>query len=247
MIYLSSGKRLNAEAIRKDKADECLLSYDETRQPPCIYGDASGSRRAVLFGDSHAASWLPAADLAAKKAGWSLLARTKASCSSINAPLSNDRLSRPYVECSSWRDDVLSEFKRLDPQLILLANNSSAPVIDATGERLSGEELENALIEAEKSLVDQLLADTNATIVLIRDTLNEDACRWNRKQTAYPRGTYEEEQRVKVVDLNNVICPSGTCRAILDGRVVMRDSHHLTASFAATLASDFEPLFRLGP
>jgi len=262
MIYLSNGKRLNAEAIRKDKADECLLSYDETRQPPCIYGDASGSRRAVLFGDSHAASWLPAADLAAKKAGWSLLARTKASCSSINAPLSNDRLSRPYVECSSWRDDVLSELKRLDPQLILLANNSSAPVIDATGERLNGEELENALIEAETSLVDQLLADTNATIVLIRDItsspkdaiicllenpLNEDACRWNRKQTAYPRGTYEEEQRVKVVDLNNVICPSGTCRAILDGRVVMRDSHHLTASFAATLASDFEPLFRLGP
>ena len=110
--------------------------------------------------------------------------------------------------------------------------------------------------------MDQLLADTNATIVLIRDIttspkdpiicllenpLNEDACRWNRKQRAYPRGTYEEEQRVKVVDLNNVICPSGTCRAILDGRVVMRDRHHLTASFAATLASYFEPLFRLDP
>jgi len=262
MIYLSSGERLNAKAIRNDKADECLLSYDETKQPPCIYGDASGSRRAVLFGDSHAASWLPAADLAAKTAGWSLLARTKASCSSINVPLSNNRLSRPYVECSSWRDDVLSELKKLDPQLILLTNSSTPSVIDRMGERLKGEELENALIEGEKSLVDQLLADTNATIVLIRDIttshenpvtcllenpMNEAACRWNRRQTAYPRGKYEGEQRVKIVDLNDDICPSGTCRAILNGRVVMRDGGHLTASFAATLAPNFEPLFRLNP
>ena len=260
IIYLSNGERLSADAVRDDKADECLLSYDETKQPPCIYGDASGSRRAVLFGDSHAASWLPAADLAAKKAGWSLLARTKASCSSMNVALLN-RLGRPYVECSNWRGDVLSELKQLDPQLILLTNSSSPPVIDRTGKRLSGQELENALIEGEKSLVDQLLADTYATIVLIRDTpisaedpvvcllenpLHESACRWTKKQTAYPRGTYEGKHRVKVIDLNNEICPSEKCNAVLDGRVAMRDSHHLTASFAATLASNFEPLFRVG-
>jgi len=40
-----------------------------------------------------------------------------------------------------------------------------------------------------------------------------------------------------VVNLSDVICPGkGKCPAIVDGMIVYRDDHHLTATFAASLA-----------
>lgn len=259
MIYLSTGESLEADAVRDDKADRCLLSYNETDLRPCIYGDVAGPRRALLFGDSHAASWLPALEIAAKENGWKLLVRTKASCASMNVTLLSKRLNRPYSECSNWRDEVLSEVKEFQPELIFLSNISTPSVIDGNGKHLKGEDLSRTLLEGEKSLVAQLTASTNAKVVLIRDVpgsaqnivdcllenpLNEDACVWAKKPKAYPRGTYGDDNRVVLMDLTNDICPSETCSAVLGEHIVMRDRHHLSASFARTLASKFEPLFR---
>jgi hypothetical protein len=40
-----------------------------------------------------------------------------------------------------------------------------------------------------------------------------------------------------LVDLSDVICPGkGKCPAVVDRMVVYRDDHHLTATFAASLA-----------
>ena len=137
MICLSTGERLNADAVRDDKTDGCLLSHDETRHGPCIYGDLSGSKRVVLFGDSHAASLFPAVELAAKRQGWKLLMRTKAACPSMKVSLWSNALRRPYADCDAWRADVLSEIVSLDPDLILLANSSAAPPAITTGEAAS--------------------------------------------------------------------------------------------------------------
>ena len=257
VIYLSTGNRLNADAVRDDKTKDCLLSHRETSQEPCVFGNPSGSRRVVLFGDSHASALLPAIRSAAKKAGWKLFVRTKASCPSMNVSVWSKALNRPYVECDRWRADVLSELVNLDPDLIFLANLSSATVIDRNGRRLPAGDLQTALLQGETSLVSQLLEKTRAKIVLITDVPrspqdpvicllnnpgNETACNWTKEHVAYPRGRYEGNSRIEVLDLNNAVCPSGTCGAVLDGRAVMRDAHHLTASFARTLSPKFETL-----
>lgn len=41
---------------------------------------------------------------------------------------------------------------------------------------------------------------------------------------------------VVFLDLNDLVCPRDACRAMLDGRVVFRDDHHMTASFSRSLA-----------
>ena len=257
VIYLSTGNRLNADGVRDDKTKDCLLSHRETSQEPCVFGNPSGSRRIVLFGDSHASALLPAVKSAAKQAGWKLFVRTKASCHSINTPVWSVDLHRPYVECDRWRDYVLSELVNLDPDLILLANSSASMAVDNNGRRLAAKDLKKALLKGETSLVNQLLETTRAKIVLVTDVPrspqdpvicllknpgNETACNWTKEHVAYPRGQYEGNSRIEVMDLNNDVCPSGTCRAVLDGRAVMRDAQHLTASFAKTLAPKFETL-----
>jgi hypothetical protein len=39
-----------------------------------------------------------------------------------------------------------------------------------------------------------------------------------------------------VVDLSAATCPRDPCPVVVDGMLVYRDSHHLTATFAASLA-----------
>ena len=257
-IILSTGTRLNAEAVRDDKTKDCLLSHAETStDEDCTFGDPSNSKQAVLFGDSHAAALLPAIKRAAETAGWTLLVRTKASCPSIDVATWSVQLNRAYEECSAWRAAVLAELARLDPEVIVLANMPSVPGLDKTQ---SGASPHETLLKGETSLVDGLLKTTRARIVLVKDVPqsprdpvtclagspgNEAACAWpRRKAAAYPRATYDGNKRVTVLDLNDAVCPQGTCGAVQNGLVVMRDSHHLTASFAATLAPRFEALLR---
>jgi hypothetical protein len=38
-----------------------------------------------------------------------------------------------------------------------------------------------------------------------------------------------------MLDMNDLICPGGTCSAERQGEVVFRDSQHMTGSFAASL------------
>jgi len=46
-----------------------------------------------------------------------------------------------------------------------------------------------------------------------------------------------ERSGAAFVDLSDVICPGdGACPAVLDGMIVYRDDHHLTATFSAALA-----------
>jgi peptidoglycan/LPS O-acetylase OafA/YrhL len=261
-IYLSTGERLNAEVIRNDKADKCMLSHDEARSSPCILGEPSSSRQLVLFGDSHAIALMPAIALAAKKRGWELLVHSKAACPSIEVPLWNKTLKRRYWECESWRSEVLSELGDLNAELILLANSSSAGALKADGSRLTGNKAQEAMREGEMTLVRQLLGSTSAKVVLIQDVpklpenpiaclikrpMKEHSCSWSGRKSRYPRGSYEGASKVTVMDVNEKICPSGICKAVFLGHVVWRDEDHLTASFASTLAPQFEALLYARP
>jgi len=43
---------------------------------------------------------------------------------------------------------------------------------------------------------------------------------------------------VSMLDLNDTICPDGQCHAEQDGKVVFRDSQHMTATFAKSLGKE---------
>ena len=43
-----------------------------------------------------------------------------------------------------------------------------------------------------------------------------------------------------VIDLSDAICPGDPCQAVVGNLIVQRDDHHLTATFAASLAGRLE-------
>src|SRR5690606_35859542 len=62
-----------------------------------------------------------------------------------------------------------------------------------------------------------------------RDRRADDIQRWTRESA----GKFDN---VQVVDMSDVVCRGGECRAEQQGQVVYRDSQHLTATFVASLA-----------
>ena len=45
-----------------------------------------------------------------------------------------------------------------------------------------------------------------------------------------------EQSGVPLIDLDDYVCPGTSCPAIIGGVLVWRDAHHLTATYARTLA-----------
>jgi len=62
-----------------------------------------------------------------------------------------------------------------------------------------------------------------------RDGRVDDIQRWIREAAEGFAG-------VRIIDMNDLVCPGGECRAEREGRVVYRDSQHLTATFVASLS-----------
>ena len=95
-------------------------------------------------------------------------------------------------------------------------------------------------------IVDNPVANIDVPACLAANVNDIRAC-------AYPRSyafgfdflvREREASRVSgapLIDLATNVCPGrGACPAVVNGYIVFRDSHHLTASFAASLAPAFE-------
>ena len=54
------------------------------------------------------------------------------------------------------------------------------------------------------------------------------------------RHFHEHQKTTFIVDLTERVCPGGSCRTVLDGRVVTFDSHHFTTEFAVGLTDAFK-------
>lgn len=245
-VLISDGVYVSARAIRRDRpiiyADRCLRRFADVDYPLCAYGERSAARTVVLFGDSHAGNWFAPLDGAAKAEGWRLLVRIKASCRPIDAEqiALEGGHERPYTECRSWREAVLAEIDRLAPDLIVVAGTGHDFPIDAERRVLA------RLAGAAQRVV--IMRDTawfpEDAVACLRKTGDPARCQWPLAKLLPPHNfprTPEEElpPRARVLDMSHRICPDGRCRAVQDGRIVMFDRHHLTASFSRTLSGDF--------
>ncbi len=263
-IELPDGRRLSLDELKDDNPrsyrDGCHLSFKGTAHAPCAYGKVDGTRAIVLLGDSHAAQFLPGLDKAAADAGLRLLSRTKSTCPPFDIGVRDIKRRRVYDDCHAWRAAVWKEIEDLKPSAVFLASYYdyylTADVMELPG---TPDEIATRFQHAIGVTVGKLTEAADRVYVL-KDTphfastpirclghggasLTLPGCHWplDRQSGSFapvlPPGSKGE-----VIDLNGAICPNGLCRVVANGSIVMRDTHHLTASFAATLAPVFGPL-----
>lgn len=239
-------------------ANGCHLGVEPTAPAPnCRLGDAPAT--VLLFGDSHAAQWVPALVPAAAARGHAVLAWTKSSCPSADVTVWNPAARGPYRECDAWREAVFARLAEARPAFVVIANldDTGSEFVDrSTGARLSGPAAA-AAFEAGLQRTLQRLRDAGVPAVLLRDNpkprkdvLNclyrggGAACDRPRAEALPAEGPEQRVARATgtpLWDLADAACGPTACPALRmgdDGRplVVYRDDNHFGARFVVTLA-----------
>jgi hypothetical protein len=204
----------------------------------------------ILFGDSHAAQWLPTLTTLGITYGWRVLSRTKSSCTAADVHLYSDTLKREYSECDEWRRQTFDEMARISPALVVttsifsqtvsLADTGDAEDVWATGwARTFGVVRTHAA--AAVFIVDTPYSSQDVPSCVSLHSTQLAMCAESRVS-----GLLEPARRaaaanaaaqlgVKIVDPTPWLCAE-TCPAVVGNLLVLRDQHHLTTAYATMLA-----------
>jgi hypothetical protein len=239
-------------------ADGCHLDYATIEPPDCRYGPPEGSTPVVLLGDSHAQQWLPALQALAVERDWRLRAVTKAACPLVDATVWNQPLKRAYRECDAWRERALELVDAEQPALVFLASADMYDLVDAEGHLLEAGQAEawDAALEsylarmAERAPQVIVLSDTPRPGYDPADCLARSAgiegCDASREKLVDEDYRLREAAVVRRAGVDSIsatdwLCTTEDCPLVRGTSLVFRDSHHLTATFAARLAGLLGP------
>jgi len=120
---IPSGLSPSFAALRQDfKSIGDCSGYKKTKNKICQYGDAAGTKRVVLFGNSHSTMWTPALSPIARAAGWQLFPVVKEACD-YGEFLGSAR----NKQCGVWYDWAKQQIQQLHPDLIVMSGDHGGP------------------------------------------------------------------------------------------------------------------------
>lgn len=236
-------------------ADGCDDWYHSSDLKPCIYGNESAEKTAVLFGDSIGAQWFSALTEMHDPTQWRIVVLTKSSCPMVDEPYFYARIGREYRECSEWRNKAIEWLGQHKVDRLFIGGTASAEFTDKqwqSGTVKLFEKLSTVnsiyLIEANPALPfsapECLLKNKNISA-------GEKNCRAPVENTRYARvakileNTTQQFKNVHWIETASFVCPNQLCGSLIenntgDNVVVFRDSQHLTNSFVAMAAPHFK-------
>jgi peptidoglycan/LPS O-acetylase OafA/YrhL len=102
---------------------ECVRDYGDVDPTGCLYSVAPDAPTVALFGDSHAASWIPPLQALAEDGTIQMSRYTKRGCPS--AFVENVLVdTSPYPACNEWRQGVIDLLRADPPDVVVLANHA---------------------------------------------------------------------------------------------------------------------------
>lgn len=224
--------------------------YHSDRVVLCTFGSADAAHTAVLMGDSVAGQWVPAFADIFQRHDWRFIVLTKSSCPMVDASFFYERIGREYTECTAWRAKALQQVASLKPDIVVLGSAATYGFTQAQWVNGTDSVL-GVLSKAAAQLYvlrgtphlpfdgpDCLairhgrpawLGSTQTCDAPVMDEHGELVFNWLRQASS-------RFANVRMLDMNDVVCPLGQCMAERSGTIVFRDSQHLTASYARSIA-----------
>jgi len=246
--------RPTLQAAALDGPDEyvagCNLGYRSSELLECELGDVGGLTSVVLIGDSHAAHWIPALDIAAREAGIRLISHTKSACPVSTNTVFVHRLGRSYTECDEWRERVFQRVNQIRPDGVI--------VVQASG-------LDNDHLEADyqRGWVTSIerLQTSGADVIVLSDTpyplvhppeclaaspSHASGCAMTRSDGVSNQMSAPEQAAAATgasfVRTESLLCGPEHCPVIVGDLLVYRDTSHLTTLYSAWLAGPLAQL-----
>lgn len=225
--------------------DDCHVNNGETTSPECRYGTIGSERKIVLFGDSHAAQWMPTLEKLGREKGFELISLTKSACPGP-AVKKVDTGEYKNADCFAWRNYAFKRIKEINPDAVLVAGMQHFDIPAGYADRTSW--WQEGLRKTYASL-----RGSSPHIISISDTPHPnrdipsciaagkfDRCNGTERSTPIFTSGYQQ------INPTSWLC-SRKCPGIIASTVVYRDSSHLTVAMARKLSPEFEKaLTRLG-
>lgn len=234
-------------------SDRCIVLKKKTTKSPdskCVYGKAKSKREVVLFGDSHALQYGPTMIRLANRNDWRLTALIKQGCAVAQVKFADG--------CDEWRSNTMRRIVREErPDLVVVSTATTARYkVKAGSKTLSRKKSQPKLVKGMKKTL-QRLRDTGAKVVLIRDQhrappdtpecVRRHGKKPNKKCSFRPDERRDRQdfdyraarqvKKVRVIDPTPRFCPKRPCRVVANNMLMYRDSYHITATYARSLAS----------
>lgn len=210
----------------------------------------------VLFGDSHAGHWSPAAKNAALAHGLRLAVLTKASCPVADIRITNG--GSRYWQCEAWRRGALRLLATVRPDVVIASSSASyGGVMIKNGLPNPISQMGTEWARGLRVSLDSLSRSATGVLLLRDMPLFPDypgcaerpnpsrACRVPRDEALRPwnRTIYEADVRtarlyrnVTTADLSSVACAGNVCSPLgRSGARRYRDSNHMLPSFSGNV------------
>lgn len=236
-----------ADDLPQVYADNCILEIGEPELKECVYGDPAGAVTIVLFGDSHAAQWMPAIDLVSKQNGWRLIVHTKKACPSAEIPTIRDPNG---TDCAVWRANVIASMEALNPDLVILSGYryQAAPGTEGrTPDQVWRDGIDLTVSKLKPFAQHVLLLGDSATpaftvpYCLANNLTLVDNCMATREEAIRPNRLAVEREVAAKYDVDFIptsdwLCTETLCPVIIGNVLMYRDDSHITATAAEFLA-----------
>jgi hypothetical protein len=221
----------------------------------------AGAPTVLLVGDSHAETLHPAFARLAKEQGWGLLDVLEYAC-----PWSRVQATDDYgvlLDCESMRKKALRIAAKKHPEIVVLISRSIVmrPLLidgavvnpDGTGWLEEVSRGTKSFLADLKPLVGQIvvvepLPETAAPMIDCLTTgADPDSCALpavSLPGTDVLEASWESLRGVTTISIDDLICPLGTCPAMVHGIPTHSDSNHLALPYARYLAHPLDAYLR---
>ena len=229
----------------------------------CEFGDLLSDTVIVFTGDSHAAQWFGALEVAARTNHWKLVSMTKSSCPVANVATYRRRDAQAdgeellYPECEAFHTRAHAAIRYLQPDLVIFPVLSRYHLVNGGGIAAFsaglGEAISAVAGPGTKVLVLGETPKTNGEDIpscLARHQTDISRC-------ANPRSKAESPDRVAHISdvaaqhsatyVNPVdwFCTTELCPGEIGGRIVYRDFNHISDQFARYRAPQIGEVIKL--
>jgi peptidoglycan/LPS O-acetylase OafA/YrhL len=238
--------------------DECL-NVSESNVKDCVYGNPAGTKLAVLLGDSHAISYLPAIRLALP-AEWRIQVLTKAECPvadlTVLHSVANGTPPTAYPGCDDHRAWTVDWLTTQTPDLVIMTDSVttltrisgiSDDPLRLVALREATERSVSTIAPLAGQVVDFLSPPPGMSIKTCYTTFSSPADCVNVTQKRYDKTVRAQTAGVAAVAADNVtvvstsdfFCLDGRCPSFVGDMPLFADGNHLTLRSSERLAGFF--------
>ncbi|HEY8382968.1 MAG TPA: acyltransferase family protein [Microvirga sp.] len=225
--------------------DACNQTQTKPEVITCTYGVKTGAAHVIaLVGGSHSAHWLPPLEVLAEEYDWQIVNVIKSAC-----VLDTSAERRP--SCVEWNRDVLGVIQTINPDVVFTTSTRYRYTDPNPPQGIRRREIVPDGYLEQWARLDAM----NISVIAVRDNPQLkapapeclEANLPDFMKCARPRRERIDEidpttllqprpRNVAFIDLTDRFCDREYCLPVAGNIIVYRDSNHITASYARTLA-----------